>query len=263
MHLSLDLTLDGTEETFGATPEFDYPSAICSLLYLSGCTRPDITFAVNRLSRSLNAHRAAHHNAARHIMRYLKGSLKIGLFYRRREVLKLTGYSDADWARETNGRRSVTGYLFTLGDSPISWNSKMQSTVAHSSTETEYLAMGATAKEAIYLERLLTELGVTLEVHDIVTKDLVASDGTKLKLFGDNQGALAMATSAKLNHKATKWYLVREHFIRDLVQSGALTVGYCDTDNMPADMMTKALPIVPLRRHRDCMMTPPDRSLDL
>jgi transposase InsO family protein len=256
MNSSLDLTLDGTEETFGATSEFDYPSAIGSLLYLSGCTRPDITFAVNRLSRSLNAHRPAHHKAARHVMRYLKGSPTIGLIYRRRAVLQLTGYSDADWAGETNGRRSVTGYLFTLGDSPISWNSKMQSTVAHSSTEAEYLAMGASAKEALYLERLLTELGVILEVHQISTKDLVDSNGVKLKLFGDNQGALAMTSSAKLNHKATKWYLVREHFIRDLVQSGALTVGYCDTDNMPADMMTKALALVPLRRHRDCTMTP-------
>ena len=84
----------------------------------------------------------------------------MGLIYRRKESIKLVGFSDADWAAETNGRRSVTGYLFSLGDSPISWNSKMQTTVANSSTEAEYLAMGASTKEAIYLERLLTELDV-------------------------------------------------------------------------------------------------------
>ena len=160
MTATLDLTLDGTEDKFEETSTFDYPSAIGSLLYLSGCTRPDITFAVNRLSRSLNAHRAAHHRAAIHVMRYLKGCPGMGLIYRRKESIKLVGFSDADWAAETNGRRSVTGYLFSLGDSPISWNSKMQTTVANSSTEAEYLAMGASTKEAIYLERLLTELDV-------------------------------------------------------------------------------------------------------
>ena len=64
-----------------------------------------------------------------------------------------------------------------------------------------------------------------------------------------------MTPSTKLNHKATKWYLVREHFIRDLVQSGALIVQYCDTENMPADILTKALAILLLRRHRDFTMT--------
>jgi uncharacterized membrane protein YsdA (DUF1294 family) len=115
--------------------------------------------------------------------------------------------------------------------------------------------MGATAKEALYLERLLSEFGVLLEVHRISTKDLEDSTGVKLKLFGDNQGALAMVTSTKLNHKTTKWYFMREHFIRDLVESGALTVGYCDTDSMPADMLTKALTLIPQRRHRDFTMT--------
>lgn len=255
MVANLILELDGTEMTFDSKSDFDYPSAIGSLLYLAGCTRPDITFAVHRLSRSLNSHRAAHHKAAIHVMRYLKGCSNIGLIYRRRDILQLFGYSDADWAAETNGRRSVTGYLFNLGDSPISWNSKMQTTVAHSSTEAEYLAMGATAKEALYLERLLSEFGVLLEVHKISTKDLEDSSGVKLKLFGDNQGALAMVTSTKLNHKTTKWYFMREHFIRDLVESGALTVGYCDTDSMPADMLTKALTLIPQRRHRDFTMT--------
>ena len=255
MSSTLDLTLDGTETNFEDISTFDYPSAIGSLLYLSGCTRPDITFAVNRLSRSLNAHRAAHHRAAIHVMRYLKGCPGIGLIYRRKKSIKLVGFSDADWAAETNGRRSVTGYLFSLGDSPISWNSKMQTTVANSSTEAEYLAMGASTKEAIYLERLLTELDVRLEAHFITTKDLQDSHGAKLKIFGDNQGALTMTSSTKLNHKATKWYLVREHFIRDLVQSGALIVQYCDTENMPADMLTKALALLLLRRHRDFTMT--------
>ena len=255
MTATLDLTLDGTERNFEENSTFDYPSAIGSLLYLSGCTRPDITFAVNRLSRSLNSHRAAHHKAAIHVMRYLKGCPGIGLIYRRKAIIKLIGFSDADWAAETNGRRSVTGYLFTLGDSPISWNSKMQTTVANSSTEAEYLAMGASTKEAMYLEKLLTELDVCLEAHFITTKDLQDSLGAKLKIFGDNQGALTMTSSTKLNHKATKWYLVREHFIRDLVQSGALIVDYCDTENMPADMLTKALAILLLRRHRDFTMT--------
>jgi hypothetical protein len=141
MTATLDLTLDYTEDKFEEISTFDYPSAIGSLLYLSGCTRPDITFAVNRLSRSLNAHRATHLRAAIYVMRYFKGCPGFDLIYCRRSPSNQSGLfsSDADWDTETNGRRSVTGYLFSLGDSSISWNSKMHTTVANSSTEAEYL----------------------------------------------------------------------------------------------------------------------------
>ena len=149
--------------------------------------------------------------------------------------------------------RSPVTYL--ASEIPRFLGTQMQTTIANSSTEAEYLAMGASTKESIYLARLLTELDVRLEAHFITTKDLQDSLGAKLKIFGDNQGALTMTSSTKLNHKARKWYLVREHFIRDLVQFGALIVQYCDTENMPADMLTKALAILFLRRHRDFTMT--------
>ena len=242
--------------TFAATANFDFPAAIGSLLYLTSCTRPDIAYAVHRLSRFLNSHGPSHHLAAKRIMRYLLGNDNIGLIYRRRAEMWLNGYSDADWASDKLTRRSVSGYIFNLGDSPISWNSKLQSTVANSSTEAEYLAMGAASKEALYLERLLTEFGVCIEYHKISTKDLVDVDtGSCLRLFGDNMGAIAMTESAKLNHKTTKWIDVREHGIRDLVDSGALIVTYLNTEEMPADTMTKALAFGPFIKHRDFMMT--------
>ena len=254
MDPGLELTKD--KLTFDVTANFDYPAAIGSLLYLTSCTRPDIAYAVHRLSRFLNSHGPTHHLAAKRIMRYLLGNDNVGLIYRRRVEMWLNGYSDADWASDKLTRRSVSGYIFNLGDSPISWNSKLQSTVANSSTEAEYLAMGAASKEALYLERLLTEFGVCIEYHKISTKDLVDLDtGCSLRLFGDNMGAIAMTESAKLNHKTTKWIDIREHGIRDLVDSGALIVSYLNTEEMPADTMTKALAFGPFIKHRDFMMT--------
>jgi hypothetical protein len=156
-----DLRLSKDKFEFTAITYFDYPAAIGSLLYLAGCTRPDIAFAVNRLSRYLNAHEMQHHDAAKRVMRYLKRNPANGLTYRRKQEIWLTGHSDADWASDRETRRSVSGFIFDLGDSPISWNSKLQTTVANSSTDAEYLAMGAACKEAQYLKlNLESELSI-------------------------------------------------------------------------------------------------------
>ena len=105
-------------------------------------------------------------------------------------------------------------------------------------------------------ERSLTEFGIRIQYHKITTKDLLdEKTHTCLKLFGDNMGAIAMTESANLKHKTTKWIEVRHHPIRDMVMSGSLIVSYMNTEDMPADGMTKALPFGLLVKHRDFMMT--------
>ncbi len=103
---------------------YPYREVVGSLMYLMICTRPDIAFAVGKLSRHLNSHGPAHHAAAQQVLRYLKGTQDLGITFHRSAELKLVGYSDSDWAFDKENRRSTTGYIFKLAGGPVSWKSK-------------------------------------------------------------------------------------------------------------------------------------------
>jgi hypothetical protein len=91
----------------------------------------------------------------------LKGTIEYDItFVRQKSNLSVVGYVDTDYARDLNDRRSTTGYVFTLAGGPICWRSMIQSTVAMSTTEVEYMAAAKTAKEALWLTRLVRELGI-------------------------------------------------------------------------------------------------------
>lgn len=128
-----------------------YRELIGRLLYLT-ITRPDITFAVHRLSQFLSAPTDVHLKAAHHVLRYLKSNPGQGLFYAADTDLCLNAFSDADWATCSDTRRSVTGFCVYLGFSLISWKSKKQCTVSRSSTEAEYRSMALTTCELIWLQ---------------------------------------------------------------------------------------------------------------
>ena len=131
----------------------DYQSAVGSLLYLSTRTRPDIAFAVGYTARYCSKPTNIHWTAVKRIMRYLNGSLDLGLFYMDETTNTLVGYSDADWAGDIDDRKSTSGYLFRLSGSPISWKSKKQSCVALSTAESEYMALASAIQEAVWLRR--------------------------------------------------------------------------------------------------------------
>ena len=109
-------------------------------MYLMVTTRPDISFAVSYLARYLNNHGKVHHAAANKLLRYLKHTSELGITYHHNLQFDLVGYSDADWASDINTRRSTTGYLFMMAGGAISWKSRLQPTVALSSSEAEYMA---------------------------------------------------------------------------------------------------------------------------
>lgn len=225
----------------GGAPDksFPYPELIGSLLYLSGWTRPDIAFSVNYLSRFLSCHDASHHQAALRVLRYLKGSVDYGLTYSRAGNSSLVAYSDSDWAADIETRRSVTGFLFLLAGAPISWSSKCQPTVALSSTEAEYMALAMTCCEGIFLQRLLSQLGLPI---------------VPLTILGDNQSSLALVRNPVL-HSRTKHIDIRHHFIRELFDAGQISLSYCSTDLMYADCLTKPLASVAFLRHRSSLCT--------
>ncbi|XP_046809510.1 secreted RxLR effector protein 161-like [Lucilia cuprina] len=141
-------------------PQRDYQSIIGALMYLSITTRPDILHSVAKLAqRNSNPHEE-HMQAVKRILRYLKGTVNMKLEYTAGET-SIEGFVDADWGGDNLDRKSYTGFVFFIGNCPVSWQSKKQSCVALSSTEAEYMALSEAAKEAIYLKRILEEIGYT------------------------------------------------------------------------------------------------------
>ena len=214
-----------TEESIRADPE-KYQSAVGRLLYLSTTTRPDIAFAVSSVAKYTSDPTVQHWKAVKHIIRYLIGTVGYGLMFRKKETAETEGYSDADWAGDIDDRKSTSGYLFKLSGASISWRSRKQSCVALSTAEAEYISLATAGQEAIWLSRLITEL----------------KRGTEkpVTLYEDNQAAICLSKNPQF-HGRSKHIAIKYHFIRDEVQKGSLTVPYCKTEEMAADMMTKGL----------------------
>ncbi|XP_060675580.1 secreted RxLR effector protein 161-like [Ziziphus jujuba] len=125
-----------------------YQQLVGSLIYLT-LTRPDISFVVGVVSRYMQSPKKPHLEAVRRILRYVKGTINLGLLYKRGEECKLVGYYDADYAGDHDTRRSTTGYIFSLGSGAVSWCSKRQPTVSLSTTEVEYRAAAMAGQEEI------------------------------------------------------------------------------------------------------------------
>ena len=216
-----------------------YQQAVGCLTYLSTATRPDIAVAVNKLSRFMSKPNQEHWSGVKRIFRYLKGTLDFGLKFSVDEGnLQLIGFSDADWAGDIDTRHSTSGYIFQIGNSTISWCSKKQITVAKSTTEAEYVSLALAAQEAIWLRSLLSDLGQKVT--------------SPTNIFEDNQGAIQLAKNPKF-HNRTKHIDVTYHFIRERVNSDEISVTYCSTNEMKADIMTKGLSKVLFEKFR-CML---------
>lgn len=200
------------------------------LLYIAMATRPDIAYAVGVVSRYSSKPTEAHLTAIKRILRYLKGTINLALKYSD-EPDSLIGYSDADWAGNLD---STTGNLFLLGGGAVSWLSKKQPVVALSTSEAEYVALSSAAQEAVWLRRMLTELGASPEC---------------VILMEDNQSAIALAKNP-VSHARTKHIDIRYHYVREVIQSGTVDVQYCPTAEMNADLLTTPLPIGPFEKLR-------------
>ena len=131
--------------------QVQFQSAVGSLLYLSIMTRPDITYAVSNVAKFCASPSKQHWTAVKRIMRYLKGTLSLGLLYRKDGSSDCVGYCDADWAGDMDDRKSTSGYMFQISGAAISWRSKKQPCVALSTAEAEYIALASAAQEAIWM----------------------------------------------------------------------------------------------------------------
>uniref|UniRef100_A0A151UGU2 Copia protein n=1 Tax=Cajanus cajan TaxID=3821 RepID=A0A151UGU2_CAJCA len=202
-----------------------YRRLIDRLIYLT-ITRPEISYSVHVLSQFMQAPRQEHWHATMRVVRYLKSFPSQGIILPKENDLNLVGYSDSDWASCPITRRSITGYLMKLGPILISWKTKKQATVSKSSTEAEYRAMSHAASEVVWLRSLLATLQVPCK--------------KPTTLLCDNQSALHLASNPVF-HERTKHIEVDCHFVRERLQSGALTTSYIPTTCQQADLFTKAL----------------------
>jgi len=202
-----------------------FRSLVGKLLFLTH-TRPDICFTVQHLSQYLKCPRVPHMSAAMHVLRYLKGTPSLGLFYSDVADYSVTGYSDSDWAACPDTRRSVTGFCVLLGGSLISWKSKKQPVVSLSSAEAEYRALSKVTAELSWLSRLLADLGVSVP--------------SPISVSCDSQAAVHIANNPVF-HERTKHIEVDCHYVRTLLHNGFLKLSHVSTSRQLADLLTKAL----------------------
>lgn len=218
---------DSSCEECGKVEATAYRSLIGTLMFLAVSTRPDISYAVSMLSRFNNNPHFVHFSAAKHILRYLKGTVDYGIIFKKSNQ-PLVGYSDADWANDLNDRRSYTGFVFLLANGPVAWEARKQPTVALSSTEAEYMALAQASREAMFLTGILRELNMDCYVR------------APTVIYSDNMGAISMTKNQGYNPR-TKHIDIRHHYIKELVEEDSIKTCHISTDEMIADILTKGL----------------------
>ena len=207
-----------------------YRKLIGNLLYISTISRPDISYAVNFLSRFCNNPTKTLIIAAKRVLRYLKGTMDYKLIYRKYSEFILTAYSDSDWAGDLDSRKSTSGIVIKCCpmDSPILWRTIRQQSIALSSCEAEYMALAACVQEVIYVKMIFNSV-------EFLPEGVLCP-----KIFSDNQGCIALAKNPVM-HRRSKHIDIKFHFLRDIVGKGAVSLAYLKTDLMPADILTKPL----------------------
>lgn len=220
--------LSPTEENDGKLSNVPYREAVGSLVFLAAVSRPDIAFAVNSVSKYLSKHNAIHWRAVKRIFAYLQGTSDYGIKYGSGgSEAALIGFSDADYAGDIETRRSTTGYVFCLANGAVTWSSQRQRLVTLSTTEAEYVAASTAAREAVWIRKLLSDIGCPCD--------------KETTLYIDNQSAIQLVRNPVF-HKRTKHIDVHFHFIREKENEKKIKVEYVPSENQRADIFTKALP---------------------
>ncbi|CAA7062306.1 unnamed protein product [Microthlaspi erraticum] len=243
-----------------------FRSIVGGLLYICA-SRPDVMFASSYLSRYMSAPLMKHYQEAKRVLRYIKGTSNFGVLFTSVESPELLGYSDSDWGGSVEDKKSTSGYVFTLGSGMFSWQSNKQQTVAQSTAEAEYIAVCAATNQAIWLQRLLEELGFKSQ-HGVPiycdNKSAIAivlrrrsstrrssNKGTwrvkvgfksqhGVPIYCDNKSAIAIGKNP-VQHRRTKHIEIKYHFVREAEHKGLIQLKYCEGEVQLADLLTKAL----------------------
>ena len=186
-----------------------YRGMIGSLLYLTA-SRPDILFSVCVCARFQSNPKESHMLAVKRIIRYLKGTINLGLWYSKQSSLDLIGYTDADYGGCKIDRKSTSGTCQFLGVNLISWHSRKQNSVALSTAEAEYVAAGSCCAQVLWIKQQLEDYGIAQ---------------IKIPIMCDNTSAINL-TKNPIQHSRTKHIEIRHHFIRDHVLNGDIELNF-------------------------------------
>ena len=252
---STTILTDHAEEPPHDETKFNYRQVIGKLLYLEKSTRPDIACAVHQCARFSANPKTKHTEAVKRIGRYLLGTQDKGLVMKPNQE-GMECWVDAshasEWSNKSaeydpNTARSRMGYLITYGGCPMHWASKMQTEIALSSTEAEYIALSQAMREVIPIMWLLKE------ARDMGVPVMNEKPKVMCKVFEDNAGAIEIANVPKMRPR-TKHLNIKYHHFREEVKKGTIKVYHVGTEEQIADIFTKALDEGLFRRFRVRMM---------
>ncbi|KAJ4981753.1 hypothetical protein NE237_032590 [Protea cynaroides] len=200
-----------------------FKSLVRSLRYLT-CIRPDILYGVGLVSHYMEAPTTTHWKTTKRILRYIKSTLNFGLFYLSSNDFKLVGYSDSDWARDLDDKKSTTDFVFFMGDAAFTWTSKKQPIVTLSTCEAEYVTVTSCFCHAIWLR---------LEKLKMLQQE--ATD-----IFVDNKSTIALAKNPVF-HDRSKHIGTKYHFIRESIAKEEIQLKHAGTQDQVADIFMKPL----------------------
>ena len=225
-----------TAEETARMAKLPYKSILGQVLFIAITARPDLATAVSACGKFAHKPGKEHWLALMRILSYLQGTKDLELVLGGCATsITLSAYSDADWAGDLDRRKSRSGYIILMNESPIIWSWKLQLSVALSSTEAEYIALSLASRDVIWCRALLSELG-------FAQKEPTA-------IYEDNDSCIKIAQSAK-QLPGVKHIDIRHHFIRDRIHSGEIKLERMRTGEMVADILTKQLPYPAFKKHR-------------
>ena len=220
---------------------WSYRQAVGMLNYLQGTTRPDISMAVHQVARFCIDPKLSHERAVQRIGKYLIETKEKGINFEPDPTRGVECFVDADFAGGWNQTDaddagsvfSRTGYVIMYSGCPIAWKSKLQSEIALSTTEAEYIALSQALRDVIPLMQLLEELKKVFPLHNPTPK-------VHCKVWEDNNGALSLAQNQKFSPR-TKHIAIKYHHFREHVAKGTISIHAIDTKEQTADIFTKPL----------------------
>lgn len=206
----------------------EYAKVVGSLMYAMTCTRPDIAYAVGRLSRHTSNPGVQHWEAVNRVFKYLKKTIDYGLEYSGFPSV-LEGYTDASWITNQEDYASTSGWIFKLGGGAVSWASKKQSCISDSTMAAEFVALASCCKEAEWLRDLLINI------------PLWPKPMPPISIHCDSQATLSRAYNNVYNGKS-RHIGMRHTQVNQLINDGVITVSYLRSSKNLADPFTKGLP---------------------
>ena len=225
MEYKINIFNEINDEKEKILPALPFQECIGSLLYLLTRTRPDISFSVSILAQVQLKPSKSHFLCIKRIFRYLKQTINLGIKIDKSQEIRLSGFVDASFAINPGERKSITGYIFFIDETPICWKTRKQQIVAKSTMESELIALESAICELLWIMRLLNEL--SFKQNSII-------------LYCDNQATIRFVKN-KFIQSRNKHIDIQRCFSRQFIENEFIDLRHISTNNMKADGLTKSL----------------------